>query len=411
MDVFDWSKIEPVNTNPTGFDWSSVDEASLKTASENGLKVIAIIRNTPSWAQKDPPYICGPIVQSALPEFANFVHEVVKRYSVPPYNIKYWEMGNEPDVVRSPDFGYNPAFGCWGDASQNNYGGEYYGEMLNHAYPAIKSADPIAKVGFGGLLLDCDPTFDKSCKPGKFFNGILRNGIGGVRGSNFDFVSFHGYTPYGGPGAALQLDEHHPNWESRGGVVLGKLDFLRSEMSKYGVNKPVFHTEGALICPESNTTYCNPPDSKFFEYQADYVVWLFVRNWAADYVVWLFVRNWANNVEATIWYEFQGPGWRYGGLLDGTQAPKPAYNALKFMTQELNSASYSGRVLQNTSVAGYEFTTNVKKIWVLWSPDENPHTVNLPSNAVKAFDKYGSSISITGNQITVNSPVYVEFPK
>ena len=169
-------------------------------------------------------------------------------------------------------------------------------------------------------------------------------------------------------------------------------------MSKYGVNKPVFHTEGALLCPESNTTYCNPPDSKFFEYQA-------------DYVVWLFVRNWANNVEATIWYEFQGPGWRYGGLLDGTQAPKPAYNALKFMTQELNSASYSGRVLQNTSVAGYEFTTNVKKIWVLWSPDENPHTVNLPSNAVKAFDKYGSSISITGNQITVNSPVYVEFPK
>ena len=81
------------------------------------------------------------------------------------------------------------------------------------------------------------------------------------------------------------------------------------------------------------------------------------------------------------------------------------------MTQVLNSASYSGRVLQHTKVAGYEFSTNVRRIWVLWSPDENPQTVNLPANAIEAFDKYGNTISIAGNQITVNNPIYVEFPK
>jgi len=398
IDAFDWSQIEPNNTNPSGYNWNAVDEASLKEASENGMNIIAIIRNTPSWAQKNPPYACGPIIESALPEFADFVREVVKRYSVPPYNIKYWELGNEPDVVRAPELGFNPVFGCWGDASQNNYGGEYYGEMLNHVYPAIKSADPKSNVGIGGLLLNCDPTFDKSCKPGKFFNGILRNGIGGVRGSNFDFVSFHGYAPYGGPGAGLRLDENDPNWSHRGGVVLGKIDYLRNQMGIYGVNKPIFHTEGALLCPEYDTQNCDSPDNKFFESQA-------------DYVIWLFIRNWANDVEATIWYEFQGPGWRYGGLIDGTQTPKHAYNSLKFLTQVLDSASYAGRVLQNTNVAGYEFMTNVKKIWVLWSPDENPHSVLLPSNVEKAFDKYGNIISTSGNQITVKSPVYVEFPR
>ncbi len=398
IDAFDWSMIEPQNSGPSGYNWNAVDEATLIAASELGLNVIAIIRNAPAWAQKNPPYVCGPISETALPEFASFVHEVVKRYSVHPFNIKYLEMGNEPDVVRAPELGYDPVFGCWGDASQNNYGGEYYGEMLNHVYPAAKSANPKVQVGIGGLLLDCDPTFDKNCKTGKFFNGILRNGIGGVRGSNFDFVSFHGYTPYGGPGSALQMDENDPKWTHRGGVVLGKLDYLRYVMQLYGVNKPIFHTEGALLCPEYDTVNCNTPNSAFFESQA-------------DYVVWLFVRNWGNNIVATIWFTLDAPGWRYGGLLDGTQSPKPAYNALKFLTEKLNSASYAGRVLQNTSVAGYEFKTNAKKIWVMWSPDENPHLVNLPSNAGNAFDKYGNSISISGNQLTVNSPVYVEFPK
>lgn len=396
IDAFDWSQIEPQNTNSSAYNWSIVDETTLQAASDNGMNVIAIIRNTPDWAQKVPPYTCGPVSKAAFPDFAEFVGDVVKRYSAPPYNIKYWELGNEPDVdpVLVPS---NSVFGCWGDTRQTYYGGEYYGEMLKVVYPAIKSADPGAKVLIGGLLQDCDPTFSKGCKSGKFFEGIIRTGIN-ERGDNFDYVSFHGYAPYAGPDSGLYFDEHDPKWEHRGGVVLGKLNYLRYVMSKYGLNIPIFHTEGALLCPESNTADCTIPDSRFYESQA-------------DYVVWLYVRNLANEVDATIWYEFQGPGWGYGGLLDGSQNPKPAYNSLKFLTQELNGASYSGRVLENTNVAGYKFSTYNKEIWVLWSPDENPHTVTLPATANKAFDKYGVGITLVGDQITVNSPVYVEFPR
>jgi len=396
IDAFNWSKIEPQNTNSAGYNWNAVDEETLKAASDNGMKVIAIIKNTPDWAQKKPPYICGPVSEAALPEFANFVRDVVKRYSVPPYNIKYWELGNEPDVDPT-QVSSNSVFGCWGDMDDRYFGGGYYAEMLKVAYPAIKAADPMAKVLLGGLLLDCDPTETDSCKAGKFLEGVLRNG----GGNYFDILNFHGYVPYIGPSSgyrSLYFDDNFPKWKHRGGVVLGKLDFLQFMLAQFGIDKPIFHTEGSLICPEYNTIDCNSPDNAFYEAQA-------------DYVVWLFVRNWVSGVEATIWYAFQGPGWRYGGLLDAAQNPKPAYNSLKFLTQELGTATYKGRVMENTAVAGYEFTTGSKAIWVLWSPDEEPHIVALPSTATKAFDKYGVGIILTGNQITVDSPVYVEFPR
>jgi hypothetical protein len=98
-------------------------------------------------------------------------------------------------------------------------------------------------------------------------------------------------------------------------------------------------------------------------------------------------------------------------LLDENQDPKPAYYTLEFLHKELGSATYIGRVDVDPKVAGYEFTTKQKKIWVLWSPDENPHSITLPTTPLKVLDKYGTEISLSGNQIEVSRPIYVEFNK
>ncbi|MDQ6964377.1 MAG: hypothetical protein Q9M13_05595, partial [Mariprofundales bacterium] len=299
----------------------------------------------------------------------------------------------EPDA---PVWYSRSVFGCWGEVNDYYYGGEYYAEMLKRAYPAIKAADPRAQVLIGGLLLDCDPG-DKDCAnpaPARFLEGILRNG----GGDYFDIVSFHGYPPYDG---SLQQDEHFAGWhdeddvDPRGGVVLGKIDYLREVMVRYGVDKPLMHTEGALTCPEWNHTLCDPPDSAFYESQA-------------DYVVWLFVRNWAKGVLGTTWFTLEGPGWRYSGMLDVNQNPKPAYYAFDFMTTELGEASYSRQVTQYPDLRGYAFTAPGKRIWVLWAPDEHPHTITLPADIVRVYDKYGNDITPSENNLTVNSPVYVE---
>lgn len=140
----DWSVLQPV-------------EQELRTLAEAGLTTVVVVRGAPTWAQQIPGVMCGPITPAALDTFASFLHDLVARYSVAPYNVRYWELGNEPDVAPAfvPE---TMPYGCWGDTNDPYYGGGYFAEMLKRAYPAIKQANPHAQVVLGGLALDCDPT-------------------------------------------------------------------------------------------------------------------------------------------------------------------------------------------------------------------------------------------------------------
>jgi len=387
-----WKAIEPVRTNPPTYNWSSVDEASIKAMTANEIEVIAMVRWTPDWAQKYPGISCGPVAQDALDAFAQFMSAAVSRYSKAPYSIHYWEIGNEPDIdhlLVGPD----NEFGCWGEESDPYYGGGYFATMLEKVYPAIKAADPSATVIPGGLLLDCDPTNPpegKTCLPAYFLEGILRNN-GKMNGGNyFDMVSFHGYPFYNG---TLQMDEHFPSWEARGGVVLGKANFIREVLAKYNVSKPLFHSEGSLTCPEFESV-CNPPGGDFYEAQA-------------DFVVWMYIRNIADGIKITTWFQFID-GWRYDGLLYSNLNPKLSYNALQFLTTEIGIANYTQQITTYTPLRTYEFVSTSKKIWVMWSPDEQTHPFNLPVRTLNVFDKYGADVTPVNNVITIKSPVYVE---
>ena len=187
FDGFHWDLLEPVEQAIPAYKWGEVDETALKDAANAGAQVVAMVQFAPDWAQKYPGVACGPFAEAALDKFARFMHALVSRYSQPPYNIKYWEIGNEPDIDHSlvdPHSGY----GCWGDQSDPYYGGGYYAEMLKATYGQIKEADPQAQLLIGGLLLDCDPTNPprtslnsgqyKDCTPSRFLEGILKNGGG-----------------------------------------------------------------------------------------------------------------------------------------------------------------------------------------------------------------------------------------
>ncbi len=384
-----WSQVESVEGERNWRAGVKLEE-DLQLLGSYGFQTILIVRSTPDWAQKVLGYSCGQVKREDFAAFARFLQDAVARYSVQPYNVKYWEIWNEPDVDPSlvPP---GSVFGCWGDQADEYYGGGYYAHMLKQVYPAIKEADPQAQVLIGGLLLDCDPTHPpegKDCKPSRFLEGILREG-----GANyFDIVSFHGYPAYIG---TLEMDERIPAWAARGGIVMGKVNFIREVLGSYGVEKPLMHTESALICPGWRPDLCNPPGSEFYEAQADYAVILYVRNQAAG-------------IAGTIWYTFEGPGWLYSGLLDEKGAPKPAYRALKFLSRELGGAQYSGPVNDYPSVRGFSFSAPDKRIWLLWSPDPQAYSILLPEGVQQVFDKYGNPISLQDNSLEVMSPVYVE---
>jgi len=394
--AFNWSEIEPnapINGVHT-YNWNQVPESSLKNIASNHMYAIATVKMTPSWAQKYPGVYCGPMAQDHLDDFALFLRAAVERYSKPPYSVHHWELGNEPDVDHNLLLDKLSVFGCWGDNNDDYYGGGYYAEMLKVAYPAIKSVDPQAQVLIGGLLLDCDPG-DSDCanpKPARFLEGILKNGGGAF----FDMVSFHGYPSFN---KDIIHDEDYISWNQRGGVVLGKAAFLKEVMGNYGIQKPLFHTEGALLCPDWNEENCIPePDGVYQDAKA-------------DYVVWLYVRALANDFEGSIWYTLDGGGWRSGGLIGDTSDPNSAYFAFQFITEELAEALYLGQPLgTGGDLRAYSFKVPGKTVWVVWSIDDVAHDVTLPVGYTHVYDKLGNPVVVSGGTLAVKSPVYIELP-
>ncbi|WP_376791085.1 hypothetical protein [Thermoflexus sp.] len=387
-----WSEVEP----EIGLrDWSKLSdvEQEIRALSAHGLIPMVIVRGTPSWAQRVQGSYCGPIKEDALDEFAAFMREVVSRYSVEPYNVKYWELGNEPDV----DPGLVPPtspFGCWGDKGDDYYGGGYYAEMLKRVYPAIKQADPTAQVVVGGLLLDCDPqsgTGGCDRQPGRFLEGILRNGGGPF----FDILAYHAY-PLWTPDERGDWDLNHPHWRHRGGALLGKLDFIKSVFQNYGISKPILMNEGGLMCDsrDDNDPACSRDD---------------FRDDQAKYVVRLYARTWAHNILGSVWYTMNGPGWRQGGLLDGSQHPRPSYDAFKFMSTLLEGSSYRGP-LATGALEGYAFFNKSarREYQVYWTNDKAyTTTLTLPKGAV-AYNKFGQTLTPMDGKISVGfDPVFI----
>lgn len=395
-----WADIEP---NPGERRWESqaAFESFSLALSENGLHHITIVKDTPGWAQGVPPYACGPIAADALDDFGNFMFDLVSRYSAEPYNLKYWELGNEPDAAYRfvpPD----SPFGCWGEHGDAYYGGRYYAEMLKAVYPRIKAADPQTQVLIGGLLLDCDPDNPpitnrdtgeiKDCSPGLFLEGVLENG----GGDYFDGVSFHAYDYYdSATGFFLNF-----NWN--GGmfeqdlvpVIVAKTQFLRNILSKYGhLDKYLVNTETALLCGrDGNEAFCL--SDRF-------------RSMKADYVAMSYASAVADGLRGNLWYTLQET-WRRSYLAPGG-VPEKGYYAFRYAAERHTGAAYWGPVHEFDDVHGYKFKKEGREYWVIWSLTGAPVSVSFDELPESLYSVTGEPIPPTQTIELSASPVYVDW--
>ena len=123
----------------------------------------------------------------------------------------------------------------------------------------------------GGLLLDKPLTTDPNLgRPELFLEGILRAGAA----DDFDLLAFHAYPSYTGP--KRDYDLYSGVWTDWGGLVPGKVLYLRQTMANYGVDKPLFLNETGLACPPYYAV-CDPAEPQFFQVQASHVTRSFVR--------------------------------------------------------------------------------------------------------------------------------------
>lgn len=384
-----WNEIEPEEGQR---DWTKLSglEEELKRAAEKQLQVILVVRGTPTWAQETPGSLCGPVLPGKMAAFASFVGELTMRYSVAPYNVKYWELGNEPDVDAAL-VPLDSVFGCWGKTGDPYYGGGYYAEMLKQAYPQIKAADPEAQVLVGGLLLDCDPENPpdgKDCTPARYLQGIFENG----GGDYFDGVSFHAYDHYAGP-----YQYSNPNWRSRwdttGPVLIAKTHFLRAVLQMYGhPEKFLVNTEAGLLCGRSGEEV----ECQTQEFQLTKAYYVAQSNASAA----------AEGLRGNLWYSLFG--WRGTALLNG-QEVLPAYEAFRFSSKMINGAAFVRVVDEFPGVRGYEFLLDERHVWILWSLDGAEHAIQLPQMPGEVFDVFGVPLEPAQELKILPAPVYLRF--
>lgn len=393
-----WSDVEP---EPGSRNWQALSglELELQNAAAEGLQVILVVRSTPAWAQSLEGSFCSPPTKESLAAFGNFLRDAVARYSLPPYNVQYWEIGNEPDVAAGLVASDSP-FGCWGLASDPFYGGAAYADILKAVYPSIKLANPQAQVLVGGLLLDCDPRNPpeipagsgniKDCTPARFLEGALQNGAGEF----FDGISFHAYDYYAGqPGVY-----NNANWasasETTGPVLIAKTSYLRQLLEQYGVpGKALYNTEAALLCGRDGSE----PECQGADFERTKAIFL-----AEAYAAAI-----AERLDANVWYSLTG--WRASGLLDGGMEPNLAYQAFQTSVSQLKGAAFISPLGDFPGIKGYIFENNGAPLWLAWAADGKARTLQLDWAPFQVVDFTGSKLEPTASLTIDRSPVYIYF--
>ena len=376
-----WKLVEPAEG--AGYRWDAPEvrelEEEILNASKNNLKLMLIVRGSPRWATVNGSD-CAPIKQDYYDNFANFLHAAVERYSKPPFSVRYWEVGNEPDA---PIQGEGEHFyGCWGDPNDQFYGGRAYGEMLKVAYPRMKAANPNVQVLNGGLLLG-----DLADPSANFIKGMFAAGSG----SSFDILAYHGYSYYDirpeittPDGSSARTPDGHL------GAVDLKVAYLRRVMDDYGVpQKPLFNNEGALLCgfvPDINEC----------------------RQAQADGVGRLYARAIKDGLVGVVWYLYDSDGFNNSALVEpaNPSVKRTSYFAYKHAAAMVVSADYLGPLTgQAAGVEGYRFRYGSRTITIFWSNTPQSATISVGAGAtVACSDRVGAPIACTNSDGVVTLP-------
>ena len=263
-----WAEVEETKGTYT---WNINFSTDLEFLNTINTKVIVVIKMTPIWARTDSRS-CSRIREENIPDFVNFIRQVLIKYPT----IKYIEIWNEQDV----EIGVDDYYGCWGDHTELYYGGEYYATIINSVYTTLKPLYLDVQFIYGGLA---NPI-------GNYLEGSL------IAGAKFDILSFHYYSWF----------------SNQDKTIKDEVQFLRDVLKKYNKEVPIILTETSLLCAEG-ATYC---DQDFLIAQANYVDKIEQEVREERLIGW-------------IWYALPATGWNNSGLLFNDGIPKPAYYRLK----------------------------------------------------------------------------------
>lgn len=391
-----WRDVQPSQKNLVNWPALAGFEQELRAISQLGMTPIVVVDDAPAWATVFPSS-CAAIRAEYFTVFAGFMAELAARYSLPPYNVHYWELGNEVDT--DPTLvPVDSVFGCWGDRNDPFYGGRHYGNMLKVVTPAIKRVDSNAKILTGGLMVSSPNSQTPDIgKPEKFLSGILEAGAAPY----FDIVSYHGHTGYyGGP-----YEDNRPGnpWAAYGSALDAKANFIKSILRSYGIVKPLFLDEASYTCPdwESMQAICENPPAQFYDEQANFVI----RGYSTAL---------SAGVEAVVWYTLEGPGWQNTGLLDGSQTPRPVFQAYKTLIEQVTGATLPPTSVDyGEGVRGWRYDMGSYVVDVVYASYAGAKAISWPAAShIAIFGRFGQALTpnFAGDRAyfaVTNQPIFI----
>ncbi len=340
--TINWNSIEPELTEPPSYRWAHTD-AVVRASVGAGIDAIMKLGVNAAWAADS---FCGPIHAENRDDFQRYLRDIVTRYSAPPYNVRLWEIYNEPDSVFGSQ-GY-----CFGTR------GELYADALKLAYTAIKEADSDALVLFGGISYD----FFTS-EGGQFDPEFLDDALAAGAGPYFDIFAFHYYPAFA------------ERWDAFGPGVIGKATYLRQELGRYGLDKPMAITE------VGRPTRAPAPEAHLYDEAstARFVAPALVQSRIAELapVIWFIAADGSD----TLPYEY--------GLLDFDFEPKQPYWAYRAVMPALQGADYGGELAVVGAGHAYRFVHPQQTAIVAWA-DVGEAELALTTHKVLQVDRWGN---------------------
>jgi hypothetical protein len=399
-----WADIEPNQPQPGQdpvYNWDWYD-GRIRRIVELGIKPFLTVGVAPEWAADTP---CSPFYPERMDDFARFLTDLVNRYKQPPYNIRHWELINEPDGIAEDSWRYG--WGCWG------YDGEAYTSMLSAAYHAIKVADPSATVLMGGLAYDGFIEYfhlDPEVNFNRYFPDTVMQ-FGG--GALIDALNIHYFPDYHrewerwdpssedrirswlpAPTCGVVSDGQGPEYYAGGIDIIAKANHFRNRMATcYGVDKPLWLTE--LASPG----YPNDPASLANQ---------------ARYVIAGHARALAAGIHNITWYALVTLDGFEQGLLDQDWNPKPAFVAYQTLTRELDGYLYKQTILgspwelySRPEYEAYIFNHCDDEKTVVWANNDlgSASFAFAPATQVRVVDRMGNETLVSdGHPADIDGP-------
>ncbi len=357
--IFDWVQHQP--TGPDDWHTLGVDDRWLKSASDCGREIVALLKHTPEWATDGVPNAGVPSgldlpIDDPNNYWANFVRRTAEYYAS--RGVNHFIIWNEPDIEA----------GTYGFEFEG--GVEEYYQLLRVAYLAAKQGNPNAVIHVAGMTYFHDTIAGRRLFLDRLLERITADPQAPEYNYYFDTVTLHIYF--------------------RSDTVFDLVQQTRELLDSYGLQDKTIWINETNAAPTDDPMW--PVERPVFQLNLEQQA-AFLTQAAA-----LGLAAGAERIAVYKLYDQMLPpgGESFGILSPADQSLRPAFYAWRTVVDLFRHVTAADRQHSEFLDAVRLNHTDGHETLVLWAKTQTPVSVYIPATGTKArlIDQYGNIIIV-----------------